>query len=148
MKRIWFMGAAGLMLLALLISSSGVEGQAPPKKGPFPGKGDGKGKGFGGGGFERPLASEPRRGNPGASPNLTAGDFRDLIANAKDFDTNKDGKLTKAELPEMFASFFDRADTNRDGFLDQDEMQRVLAATPAKSQSSAGPAKKDSTKAP
>jgi hypothetical protein len=144
MKRFWFMGAAGLMLFALLVSSSGVDGQPQAKKGPFPGKGDlkGKGKGFGGPGFERPLSAEPRRGNPGASPDLTDADFRELLAHAKDFDANKDGQLTKAELPEMFASFFDRADTNRDGVLDQDEIKRVLAAAPVK------PAKKASPKTP
>src|SRR5437763_832511 len=98
MKRIWFAAAAGLMVFALLLSGSG-RGQAPDKKGPFPKKG---GMAKGKGGFERPLAAEPRRGNPGASPDLTDADFREIIAHAKDFDTNKDGKLAKDELPEMF----------------------------------------------
>lgn len=131
MKRIWFAGAAGLVVCALLLCEAGAPGQDPgKKKGPFPGKGAFKGKG---GGFERPLAPEPRRGNPGASPDLTEADFRDIIAHAQDFDRDKDGKLSKAELPEMFAKFFDRADTNRDGVLDQAERKRVLDATVSKS---------------
>lgn len=131
MKRIWFAGAVGFVVGALFLCGAGAPGQDPgKKKGPFPGKGAFKGKG---GGFERPLASEPRRGNPGASPALTEADFREIIAHAKDFDSDKDGKLSKAELPEMFATFFDRADTNRDGVLDQAEMKRVLDATASRS---------------
>lgn len=150
MKPFFFLGAAGLIVFGLLLSSPGVKGQLPDKKGPFPGKGDFKGKGpfdgkgGGGPGFERPLAAEPRRGNPGASPNLTPADFKELVGHAKDFDANKDGKLGKTELPEMFASFFDRADSNRDGFLDQAEMTRVLsgtAATPATSAQPSSPTK-------
>lgn len=125
MKRIGL--AAGFLVGTLLLCNAGAPGQDPgKKKGPFPGKGAFKGKG---GGFERPLAPEPRRGNPGASPDLTDADFRGIVAHAKDFDANKDGKLSKAELPEMFAPFFDRADTNRDGVLDQAEMKRVLDGT-------------------
>lgn len=129
MKGIRLMGAA-LVVFAVVISTSGVLGQFPQKKfGPFKGKGFGGG-GFGGG-FERPLAAEPRRGNPGASPDLSAADFRDIVAHAKDFDANKDGRLSKAEVPELFATFFDRADTDGDGVLDHDEIRRVLAPSPA-----------------
>lgn len=145
MKRFGFASTAGLIVFTLLICGAG-DGQGPDKKDPPKkglkgfGKDKGFGKGVGGGGFERPLAAGPRRGNPGASPDLTDADFRDLIAHAKDFDANKDGKLSKDELPEMFVRFFDRADTDKDGFLSPDEMKRVLDAAPSKS-TTAGPGK-------
>jgi RND family efflux transporter MFP subunit len=41
------------------------------------------------------------------------------------FDTNKDGKVSKEEAPEMMQRFFDRIDTNGDGMLDQDEIRAM-----------------------
>jgi outer membrane protein assembly factor BamB len=37
-------------------------------------------------------------------------------------DTNQDGKLTKAEVPKEFGEKFDKADSNKDGFLEGDEL--------------------------
>lgn len=37
-------------------------------------------------------------------------------------DTNQDGKLTKAEVPKEFGEKFDKADRNKDGFLEGDEL--------------------------
>ena len=108
MKRLGFAAAAGLIVFSLVLSGTGMghdpDKKGPPKKGaPFKDKGFGKdkgfSKGFGGGGFERPLAEGPRRGNPGASPDLTDADFRDIVAHAKDFDANKAVKLSKAKCP-------------------------------------------------
>jgi Ca2+-binding EF-hand superfamily protein len=42
------------------------------------------------------------------------------------FDKNKDGYLTKDELPPRFANAFDRLDSNGDGQLDAQEVQRLL----------------------
>ena len=39
-----------------------------------------------------------------------------------EWDTNGDGKLSKAEAPERMAAQFDQLDTNHDGFLDKDEL--------------------------
>ncbi len=36
-------------------------------------------------------------------------------------DTDKDGKLSRAEMPERLRGAFDRVDANRDGFIDLDE---------------------------
>lgn len=44
------------------------------------------------------------------------------------FDKNKDGYLTKDELPERMARLFDRSDTNGDGKLDLREIEHMLAA--------------------
>lgn len=38
------------------------------------------------------------------------------------FDKNKDGKLSKSEVPERMASFFGRLDANKDGFIDAKEL--------------------------
>lgn len=138
MKRIGL--AAAALSVSILLFAGRAWGQSPDNKGPSPKQGafPKGGRGFGGG-FERPLSAEPRRGNPGASPSLTDADFREVIAHAKEFDANGDGKLTKDELPEMFLRFFQRADTNSDGFLDQDEMSRVLA--PASPKATTAPPK-------
>jgi hypothetical protein len=104
----------------LLCAFGGVDAGAQPRP---------PGPGPGGGGFERPLADSPRRGNPGASPTLTEADLKEIVAHRKDFDENRDGKLSKAELPEMFAGLFARADANHDGLLDEAEMNRVGTAS-------------------
>src|SRR5437867_9739823 len=44
----------------------------------------------------------------------------------KRFDKNKDGYLTKDELPPRLAQAFDRADTNGDGKLDRKEVAEML----------------------
>jgi Ca2+-binding EF-hand superfamily protein len=41
------------------------------------------------------------------------------------FDKNGDGKLDPSELPERLQSLFDRGDTNHDGILTQDEIQKL-----------------------
>jgi len=40
----------------------------------------------------------------------------------EDYDTNKDGKISKEEAPEQLQMFFDTLDTNEDGFLTKDEL--------------------------
>jgi Ca2+-binding EF-hand superfamily protein len=46
------------------------------------------------------------------------------------FDKNKDGKLTKAEVPERLQGVFARADDNTDGVLTADEIKKAAAAQP------------------
>ena len=43
-------------------------------------------------------------------------------------DANKDGKLSKDELPERLASRFGESDTNSDGFIDKEEQAAVYEA--------------------
>jgi hypothetical protein len=52
---------------------------------------------------------------PGANVEQT---IRTLLA----FDKDGDGKLSKAELPERLKVLMDRADANKDGFLDRNEL--------------------------
>ncbi len=42
-------------------------------------------------------------------------------------DKNKDGKVTKDELPENLQGMFDRLDTNKDGALDKAELEKAAA---------------------
>jgi Ca2+-binding EF-hand superfamily protein len=44
----------------------------------------------------------------------------------KRFDRNKDGMLSKDELPPFLARAFDRFDSNRDGKLDKKEVEQML----------------------
>ncbi|HEY1860813.1 MAG TPA: EF-hand domain-containing protein [Gemmataceae bacterium] len=43
------------------------------------------------------------------------------------FDTNKDGKISKDEAKGKLAENFDRFDTNKDGFFDKEELRPVAA---------------------
>src|SRR5262245_41645301 len=46
------------------------------------------------------------------------------------FDKNKDGRLTKAEVPERLQGVFARADENKDNVLTPDEIKKAAAAQP------------------
>jgi EF hand len=99
----------------------GPGGPGGPRGGFGPG---GPGRGFGPGG--------PGRGGPGGK--VGRGGPRDpavvraeaMIERMMQHDKNKDGKLSKDELPEAARLFFDRADTNRDGFLDKSELRQLI----------------------
>ncbi len=41
------------------------------------------------------------------------------------FDENKDGKVSKDELPERMQRLMGRGDTNKDGFIDKDEASKL-----------------------
>ena len=47
-----------------------------------------------------------------------------------EFDTNKDGKLSRDEVPDGLRARFADADKNGDGFLDASELQLMFAAMP------------------
>ena len=80
-------------------------------------RGGGPGRGRGGSG----VGEEP----PAAPPTPD-----ELAAMLMAFDTNKDGKLTKAEVPERLQGVFARADENKDGVLTADEIKKAAAAQP------------------
>jgi len=50
--------------------------------------------------------------------------FFDADEFIKEYDTNKDGFLSKDELPERFRHNFDKLDTNKDGKLSREELQK------------------------
>jgi EF hand len=60
----------------------------------------------------------------------------DILARVMAFDKNKDGKITKDELPERMHHRVDLGDTNKDGALDKEEIMKLatkLAAASGKS---------------
>src|ERR1051325_4926450 len=63
----------------------------------------------------------PPQGVPGGGPG--GGGMRQFqFPQFKDLDKNKDGKLSKDEMPSEFPpQAFDRLDTNHDGFIDENE---------------------------
>ncbi len=54
----------------------------------------------------------------------------DVVERIMAFDKNKDGKVTRDELPERMHHLIEQGDTNKDGGLDRDEIQK-LATTMA-----------------
>jgi hypothetical protein len=57
----------------------------------------------------------------------------DIVERIMSFDKNKDGKVTKDELPERMQFLVELGDTNKDGALDRDEIKKLVttrATTP------------------
>jgi hypothetical protein len=52
----------------------------------------------------------------------------DIVERIMAFDKNKDGKVTKDELPERLHYLIDRGDLNKDGALDRDEIRKLASA--------------------
>ena len=52
----------------------------------------------------------------------------DVVARLMAFDKNKDGKITKDELPERMQFLIDLGDTNKDGALDRDEIKKLATS--------------------
>ncbi len=71
-------------------------------------------------------------------PRLDGLGVDDVVARLMAFDKNKDGKITKDELPERMQFLIDLGDTNKDGALDRDEIKK-LAASRATSRRRVGP---------
>jgi hypothetical protein len=51
----------------------------------------------------------------------------DIVERIMAFDKNKDGKVTKDELPERMHHLIEQGDTNKDGALDRDEVKKLAA---------------------
>jgi Ca2+-binding EF-hand superfamily protein len=89
-------------------------------------------QGFGRGG-------EGREGRGGGEPGETpATSPAELTSMLMAFDANKDGVLTRVELPERLQPIFDRADTNKDGKLTVDEITMSASASSPQSMGRAG----------
>jgi hypothetical protein len=93
-------------LMAALVSAGVTVGQPPPP--PPPGDG--------------PVPAFVQPGRLGAE---------DMVERIMAFDKNKDGKVTRDELPERMHDLIARGDTNKDGALDRDEIKRLVATLPA-----------------
>jgi hypothetical protein len=51
----------------------------------------------------------------------------DVVERIMSFDKNKDGKITKDELPERLQYLIEKGDTNKDGALDREEIRKLAA---------------------
>src|SRR5262245_38318443 len=49
----------------------------------------------------------------------------DVVEHILSFDKNKDGKVSKDELPERMQGLIAKGDTNKDGALDKDEIKKL-----------------------
>lgn len=74
------------------------------------------------------------RGGPGGG---NAVNVDEVVARMLQFDKDKDGKLSKDELPERMAAMMERGDLNKDGFLTREELVQ-LARTQAQAQGQRG----------
>jgi hypothetical protein len=62
-------------------------------------------------------------GPKGGAPRGVSAD--ELVEHVMSFDKNKDGKVTRDELPERMHYLIEQGDTNNDGALDRDEIRRL-----------------------
>lgn len=51
----------------------------------------------------------------------------EIVERIMSFDKNKDGKVTKDELPERMQDLITKGDTNKDGALDKEEIKKLAA---------------------
>lgn len=70
----------------------------------------------------RPNFDRERREGSAGNPN------EELVNTLMSFDENKDGKLSKTEVPERMQGIFARADANHDGLLTREELTQSAAA--------------------
>jgi hypothetical protein len=108
--------AAGLSiaLASVALAQSTGPNEPPPTRPPAGERGGGAGGGPGGG-----LGGRA----PGGQNAPGGGDPARFIERVMGNDANGDGKLSKDELPGPLAErMFDRADANKDGFVDRDEL--------------------------
>jgi hypothetical protein len=78
------------------------------------------GKGFGRKGGKKGAGFQGGRGGFGGG--LTTDQ---IVERLMAFDKNKDGKVTKDELPERMQGLIAKGDTNKDGALDKDEIRKM-----------------------
>ncbi len=75
------------------------------------------------------IAQRPGGGGAPGGDNAQADD---LVTRMMEFDKDKDGKLTRAEITdERLLRLFDRADANKDGTVTKAELTTLAAAEPA-----------------
>jgi len=104
--------------VAELPDTAGEQPEAAPDLEQFAGRSGGMG-GPGGGMHGGGSHGGPGGGGPGGG---RGGPPPDIMAS----DADGDGKVSKEEAPERMAAFFDRIDTNSDGFIDADEVAEML----------------------
>jgi len=86
------------------------------------------------------LTSEELRPSlAGRGPGQAAGDAQAFVAQLLTYDKNGDGKLAKDELPERMQVLMDRADANKDGFVDKAELTTFAEQAARRNPGGGGP---------
>jgi hypothetical protein len=67
----------------------------------------------------------PGRGGRGGGAARRGLTVDEIVERIMSFDKNKDGKVTKDELPERMQDLIAKGDTNKDGALDKDEIKKL-----------------------
>jgi hypothetical protein len=76
--------------------------------------------------LDRPLGLANARGRRGGAFGGNRGLSVDqIVERIMSFDKNKDGKVTRDELPERMQDLIARGDTNKDGALDNEEIRKL-----------------------
>jgi hypothetical protein len=75
------------------------------------------------------VAQQPdtKKESPRESDRPAPISVNDLVDWIMSFDKNKDGKITKDELPERMQFLIEKGDTNKDGALDRDEIKKLVS---------------------
>jgi hypothetical protein len=71
---------------------------------------------------------DPKQGPPPGLVQPARISVEDIVERIMAFDKNKDGKVTKDELPERMHDLIARGDTNKDGALDREEIKKLATA--------------------
>jgi hypothetical protein len=116
-RKLW---VASALLVALAVVGMTMADSTDAKAGGGRGKGKGGGAALQDGGG--PGGRRGRGGPGGGRGGLTVDQIVDRIMS---FDKNKDGKITKDELPERLQNLIEKGDTNKDGALDKDEIKAL-----------------------
>jgi hypothetical protein len=87
------------------------------------------------------LQKATERARPRVGPGRGPGGLAEsaIVERIMSFDKNKDGKITKDELPERMQNLIARGDTNKDGALDRDEVRKLAADLAREDSSRRGP---------
>jgi Ca2+-binding EF-hand superfamily protein len=75
--------------------------------------------------FRQRFGENNKKANPNPSVNPMVEKVVDRLL--QQMDTNKDGKISKAEAKDKIALFFEQLDTNKDGYLDREELRKAAA---------------------
>ena len=73
------------------------------------------------------LAADKEKPAPKTGDKKKAAPLVDVDAFMREYDRNKDGMLSKAEMPEWLHYNFSRLDTNKDGKISKDELHKGAA---------------------
>jgi Ca2+-binding EF-hand superfamily protein len=71
------------------------------------------------------VSAQPPERPQGQQAQRPQGGPTDFIERIKGFDQNNDGKITKSEMPERMQAMIERLDTNKDGAIDNKELDAL-----------------------